>query len=49
MDYSAEDSGCYKLQDAGPISSLGSEGSGIRKIIPSDFKVSAVKGFFFFF
>lgn len=39
LDYSVEDSGCNKLQDAGPFSSLGSEGSGIQKIIPSDFKI----------
>lgn len=39
LDYSVEDSGCNKLQDAGLFSSLGSEGSGIQKIIPSDFKI----------
>ncbi|KAL6316409.1 hypothetical protein AAG906_018112 [Vitis piasezkii] len=39
LDYSVEDSGCNKIQDAGPFSSLGSEGSGIQKIIPSDFKI----------
>ncbi|XP_034675064.1 transcription factor E2FC-like [Vitis riparia] len=39
LDYSVEDSGCNKLEDAGPFSSLGSEGSGIQKIIPSDFKI----------
>lgn len=49
MDYSMEDSGCNKLHDAGPFSSLSSEGSGIQKIIPSDFKVSAVKAFTFYF
>ena len=49
LDYSVEDSGCNKLQDAGPFSSLGSEGSGIQKIIPSDFKVSVVKAFVFYF
>lgn len=57
MDCSLEGSGGNKLQNAGPFSSRGSEGSGIQKIIPSDFKVSVksfhilknFRGDFFFF